>query len=151
MDLEGAFLNPDQWDGYPLARQRLLDAVLRHAPGEVVVMTGDVHASGVGYVPEQPLDLQSAPALTEFIVPAISSVVRDARAISLGPLLAGLPQLAWWDFVQKGWVALEITPEEIRADYRHVDDVRQSTSSVARARRWQVTHGVPGAVEVLDE
>jgi alkaline phosphatase D len=37
------FLNVDQWDGYPAARDRLFDAIA--ATDDVVVLTGDIHSS----------------------------------------------------------------------------------------------------------
>src|SRR3954453_23712174 len=44
----GAVLNPDQWDGYPAARDRLLGQLSPAAVPNVVVLTGDIHVSIVG-------------------------------------------------------------------------------------------------------
>ncbi len=33
----------DGWDGYPAARSRLFDSLIKHRPGNPVVISGDVH------------------------------------------------------------------------------------------------------------
>lgn len=56
-------LNVDHWDGFPLARQALLDGACARA-GNVVVLSGDIHAAFVS---------QHGPRAVEFTVPAVSS------------------------------------------------------------------------------
>ena len=41
-----AWLNVDQWDGYPAARRRLFDTITDNGIDNVVVLTGDIHAGG---------------------------------------------------------------------------------------------------------
>jgi alkaline phosphatase D len=36
-------VNPDQWDGYPTERQRLIDLLDRHDRDDVVILSGDLH------------------------------------------------------------------------------------------------------------
>jgi len=48
----GAFVNFDQWDGYPIARQRLLDFIASEALENIVIISGDLHVGGVGDVGE---------------------------------------------------------------------------------------------------
>ncbi|HVZ36694.1 MAG TPA: alkaline phosphatase D family protein, partial [Polyangiaceae bacterium] len=70
---------PDQWDGYPFSRQRLL-AALAQGIDNVVVLTGDAHSSWAFDVAENPFDPASYVAETgqgslavEFVAPAITS------------------------------------------------------------------------------
>ena len=45
-----SIFNLDQWDGYPAARGRVLASLAAHRPNDNVVLTGDIHASGVSDV-----------------------------------------------------------------------------------------------------
>lgn len=147
MDFGGVFVNPDQWDGYPLARQRLLDALDAHGVTDALVFSGDIHASGVGWIPDDPADPSSGPRVTEFVVPAATSgATEDLEA--LGPLLALQEHIDWWDFVGKGWVLAELSAERVTVRYRICEDVRFPETTVSEARVWEVVAGSPGAVEV---
>ena len=64
-------LNLDQWDGYPAARRRLVDQ-LREVDNPVVI-TGDIHASGVGVVTADPDDPATPAVVPELVGTSISS------------------------------------------------------------------------------
>ena len=147
LDLGGVFLNPDQWDGYPTARQRFLDAVAAWAPGRTVVFTGDIHAAGAGAVPEDPAVYESTPAIAEFVVPATSSRVTIDLADVVGPLLANQAHIDWWDWTVNGWTEAVVTESGVQALFHLVDDVTDPASDVQVARRWQV---VPGDLRPVD-
>lgn len=149
MDFGGFFLNPDQWDGYPTARQRFMDAVAAHALGEPVVFTGDIHASGVGFVPQDPFDPTTAPVISEFVVPAATSGVSEDSIASVGSILGAQPHISWWDFVQKGWVLVELERDRLVARYRLADDVADAASAVREQRVWVVDAGSPGPIELV--
>lgn len=148
MDFGGVFLNPDQWDGYPTARQRLLDAVAAHASGTTVAFTGDIHASGVGFVPTDPFDTSSEPAIAEFVVPAATSWAGDNEIASVGSILGAQAHIEWWDFTMQGWVMAEVSPDRVVARYRLADDVTDPASAVREVRTWAVEHGTPRPAEV---
>jgi alkaline phosphatase D len=149
MDFGGVFLNPDQWDGYPVARQRLMDAVATHALGEPVVFSGDIHASGVGYIPADPFDTTTEPVISEFVVPAATSTVAEDSIASIGSILGAQTHISWWDFVQKGWVLVELSRDQLVARYRLADNVADAASAVREARVWIVDAGSPGPIEQL--
>src|SRR6185503_8587564 len=52
-----ALLNPDQWDGYPIERQELLDAFAEK--GNVLILTGDIHAAGFAAMNAKAADFNS--------------------------------------------------------------------------------------------
>ncbi len=141
LDLNGAFLNPDQWDGYPLARQRFLDVVARSCAGRCVAFSGDIHAAGTGCVPEAPADYESTPAVAEFVVPPISSRVTIEQADVIGPLLATLPHIEWWDWTVNGWAEAVVTPDSVVTSFYLVDDVENPASEARVARVVRVTPG----------
>jgi alkaline phosphatase D len=147
LDLGGVFLNPDQWDGYPTARARLLEAVAAWAPGRTIAFTGDIHAAGVGAVPGTPSVYESTPAVAELIVPATSSRVTLDLADTVGPLLANQAHIEWWDWSVNGWMEAVVTESGVEAIFHLVDDVADPASDVRAARRWKV---VPGDLRPVD-
>ena len=68
----GRVMNPDQWDGYPVARRRLLDVVADDAVGPVVVLTGDIHSSWAFEVPAGG-DIGAPPVAVELVTPSVTS------------------------------------------------------------------------------
>jgi alkaline phosphatase D len=61
-------INPDQWDGYPAERQRLIDLLDRHDRRDVVVLSGDLHGRFVTSTPRF-----DGPDLIEVTTPSIAA------------------------------------------------------------------------------
>lgn len=141
LDLGGAFLNPDQWDGYPRARDRFLAAVAAGAEGRTVLYTGDIHAGGAGVVPSTPDDYTSAPGVAELVVPPISSRFTDPVADTLGPLLSQQEHIAWWDWTVNGWAEAEVREDAVVTTMYSVTDVTDPASAVTVLKRWTVAPG----------
>jgi alkaline phosphatase D len=138
IDLGGAFLNPDQWDGYPRARERFLQSVADHAAGRTVLFTGDIHAAGIGYVPEVPSEYESTPAIAEVVVPATSSRFTHDLADTASALLASQPHIGFWDWTVNGWAEAVVGPDGIDVQYWLVDDATNPASEVRGVRRWRI-------------
>jgi alkaline phosphatase D len=119
----GAILNYDQWDGYAAARQRLLDA----APGNFVVVTGDIHLAGVAEL--GPADDRLG---VEFITTAISSTANVDP--ELAPVLLALPNIFDGELVFRGYTRHTVTPAAWSAEFRQVVDVSDADSEV---RTWK--------------
>ncbi|MEL7206911.1 MAG: alkaline phosphatase D family protein [Actinomycetota bacterium] len=119
-DADNTGWNLDQWDGYPEARGRLLDA-LAGAAGQPVVLTGDVHSSWVAELREDFDDPASTTIGTEFVVPGVSSTPSGALT-SVAPLLRdNNDHIVYDDQVSTGWLRHEITPDGWTAQYRYVE------------------------------
>jgi len=136
------FVNGDQWDGYAADRADLLGhlAAQPDSAGDVVVLTGDIHASFSCEIPLSATPGSAAydSAAVEFVCPSVTS---DGFYEVLGgtPQLAGAPaevvvnvtrqaigaaqQLNPWlkyiDGVSHGFVVIDVTPERVQADYHH--------------------------------
>lgn len=137
--------NLDQWDGYAAARQRVLDALRTGRPHDTIVLTGDIHASGVSDLLTDYDDPASTPMGAEFIGTSVSSSGNDLLASLLPLVVEENAHVKWGDATRRGWVKHTVTSEEWRADYRHVDDVRVEGSAVQTATSWRVPRG--GGVE----
>lgn len=103
----------DGWDGYPLARQRLLDTVHTRRVPNLVVLGGDVHAH---YVADLKLDFDSArsPIVgSEFCTTSISS--NGPPQASVSRLLRLNPHLHHGRGDQRGYVSLTLDARRLEA------------------------------------
>ncbi len=136
---DGAIYNLDQWDGYPAAQQRVL--AMLDGVSNPVVITGDIHSSGVSDVKADFDDPASAVIGTEFVGTSISSNAPAALAAVVPIALASNPHAKWADATKRGWVRCDVTPAQWQADYRLVDDALVEGAPVTTARSWVVEAG----------
>lgn len=133
----------DAWNGYPAARQRLLDSLQRTRTSNPVVLSGDMHAFLVGNVNAIPEQLDSPVVATEFLAASLSS---DAREQSLlDGWRAGNPNLQLVEGRHRGYVSLRLSPEWLTADLIAVDDVKDPASPCRTLQTFMVEAGRPGA------
>jgi alkaline phosphatase D len=142
MPLAGSLINEDQWDGYPAARTRLLDQIRAAGPDtNAVVITGDIHASGVGdLVDEAP---GSQPVGTELVGTSISSSFPPDLALIAEQLIMALPHVRWANTRQRGYVSCDVSSSQLVARYRLVETALQPSSPIATATTWTVPAGHP--------
>jgi alkaline phosphatase D len=141
--LTASAILPDTWDGYA-GERRTLAASLATAPGPVV-LTGDLHT-------QMALDLRADPeqddapiVATELMAPAISSPFpRDL--VPLATLAARLnPDIALFD-PRNGYLVVTLTPQELTAEFRTLDDVTDADSGIATTQTFRVAQDRPGLV-----
>ena len=118
----------DQWDGYPLQRQRVLDA-MAGAMAPTVVLTGDIHASAAGPLHATAADPTSKVVGAEFVGTSISS--ENGTFTSLLDSIFR-PAFEYYQSDRRGYVRCEFTPKAATATYVVVADARdpQSATSV---------------------
>jgi alkaline phosphatase D len=139
----------DAWDGYPLARKRLLSQALRHRLENPIFLTGDWHSTFVNDLKLDFKDPASKTVATEFVTPAITTGGDDTP---YGPYYAPMvpfnPHIKYYEGDRRGYFAATVTPDEARFDLHLVSSVENANGTGARERSWVVEHGRPGAVEV---
>ena len=141
----GAAYNMDQWDGYPAERTKIFNSLAKVR--NAVVITGDIHAAGVGDLREEP---DGSPVVgTELVTAGISSSFDPALADLAERLLNGLDQVKWFDAHHRGYVRCDISPGEWRADFRIAAATDQPTSTVSTLTSWRIADGTPGATEIV--
>lgn len=132
----------DGWDGYPLARQRLLQGIAeRRLPG-AVVLGGDIHAHVVADLKADANDPQSPTVASEFCGTSISS--RGVPQLVMDSLRPLNPHLLHARSDQRGYIALEVGPRELRADLMAVQRPTDPASAVQVSARFAVELGRPG-------
>ncbi len=140
----GAVMNPDQWDGYPVARRRVLDVVAEPEVGPVVLLTGDIHSSWAFEVPAAG-DPAGAPVAVELVTPSVTSaafaqiVGSDSSLVATGAanvVQDQLPYLRWTEWQHHGYLVVGVRPESLQADWWHVDAIDGSSDAEAVAASW---------------
>jgi alkaline phosphatase D len=134
----GAAFSLDSWDGYPDARERLIEKLA--GLDNPVVLTGDHHAGMVLDVHRTPFDADSDVVCTELMAPPISSVLFP------GDLSARNPHLRQ-KLDEHGYLAVDLTPERLTAEFRIVADITDPASSLSTAATWTVDAGNPRATQ----
>jgi alkaline phosphatase D len=129
----------DGWDGYPAARQRLIDAMRRHALRNPVVLGGDVHENWVGHVLADYSRPDSASVAVEFCGTSISS--RANGNARMTQWLAENPHFIFADAQRKGYGLAEFTPQQLTTSLRVVDDVTRRDTRIETLAQFRVQAG----------
>ncbi|HWJ96837.1 MAG TPA: alkaline phosphatase D family protein [Acidimicrobiales bacterium] len=126
----------DTWDGFPGARKRLI-AQLAEVDNPVV-LTGDYHAGMVLDVHAVPFDQDTPVVAPEFMSPPISSALFDADVTKRTPQIRQ-------QINEYGYLVVAVTPDELTATFRVVDDVADPKTGISSAATWKVAAGNPVA------
>jgi alkaline phosphatase D len=156
------YANPDQWDGYPHARDRVLDML--EQTGDVVVLTGDVHAALAFEVTRDPNDPAVYDPATgrgvlaaEFVAPSISSAgdpdpldptdpegaVEALVLQGLEVLRASNPHGRYVRTTRNGYCVVDVTRERVAVEFWYVPTVTALTDRQELERTFTVVHGDP--------
>jgi len=133
----------DAWSGYPAARRRLLDALVRAGTRNPVVIGGDIHANVVGNIHLDPADLRSPIVAGEACGTSITSEGRSTASF-WGPVRADNPHLLYANGDERGYATLRIDGKRCRVALRVVDDVRRRDSGIATSASFVVENGRRG-------
>ena len=132
--LNGAVLNYDQWDGYPVARQRLLTSLDTAGIQNLIVITGDIHLAAVAH-----LRTEDASVGVEFVTTSISSGrLLDPQLVDI---LKSFPDLVDAELAHRGYSFHTVTPDLWTAEFRMVTDVAVPDSEVTTYNSFVVESG----------
>jgi len=141
---KGCVEQPDQWDGYPFARERLLQA-FQAGIDNVVILTGDAHSSWAFDIAADPFDAAQYASGTgqgslavEFVAPGVTSPGPggDAQA-----LLATHPHLKFANLTRRGYVLLDVDAQRARAEWYFVRSVDEPQAQEELGAVQQVAAG----------
>ena len=134
----------DGWDGYPAARQRLLNGVAeRKLPG-VVVLGGDVHAHYVADLKADHDDPRAPVVASEFCGTSISSRGMSQKRTALAQSLN--PHVRYAHSEQRGYIGFELGPKRLDARLHAVDNPLDPRSAVQVAAQFSVENGAHGVL-----
>ena len=134
--------NMDAWDGYPVARAKALSAA-QGGNADLIVLTGDTHnawafdlvhdgkAAGVEFAGHS----ITSPGLESTFTGGTAQAIANA-------LVATNPTLAWADAGRRGYMAVELTPDEAISEWRFTDSIKTRSANLAGIKRMKTRHGM---------
>lgn len=160
--VDGCATNTDQWDGYLVERSRVASAMAERNGG-TLVLSGDIHSS---WAFEGPLGADGVPVAVELVCPpAATTPLGQLFPPGVGEELAPrfldqLPGGRWVDVDHRGFLTLELTPDQAEATWWWVEpegdtdgddhdrgegrgDGRQPRPTTTAGRRWVVPRAKP--------
>ena len=145
------FVNPDQWDGYPPARERLFDLI--EPTGNVVVLTGDIHSAWANDLARDPNNPDVAAGgydaatgqgsiAVEFVTTSITSPgVDDPDGLFARIVHGQNPHVRHLDLDHHGYLLLDITAERVVGEYWSVDTVLAPSNNQVFSAAFEVRDG----------
>jgi alkaline phosphatase D len=143
----GVGFSRDTWDGFPGARQRLIDAIVTHKPRNPIFVGGDIHQNWVANVHLDPYRTDSPPVASEFCGTSIASraLVTPAQAENIA---ANNPHCLFADSRQRGYGVVELTPQSATVSLRALDDARRPNAKVVTLAKFVVEDTRPAIRQV---
>jgi alkaline phosphatase D len=136
----------DAWDGYPMARRRLIDTVRDERIRNPVFFTGDWHSTFVNDLKIDFKDPHAPTVATEFVTPAITT---GGDGTPYGPYYRPMipfnPHIKYYEGDRRGYFMATVTRKEMRLDLRFVTSVENPNGTGYAERSWVVEDGEPGA------
>jgi alkaline phosphatase D len=134
----------DDWNGYPLSRERLLRHIDESRVANPIVLSGDIHSfwandlrlgSGSG----------AKTVATEFVGTSITSpgVPYDY----FQKLMGDNPHIRFFESRRRGYASVDLTPQRMTTRFRALSDVRDPHATVSTLKTFVVESGRPGATE----
>ena len=133
----------DNWNGYPAARERLVETLLERPVANPVVFGGDIHAFLVNDVQAVATDFDSAVVATELVTSSISSL-RGGTQETFDRWKAENPNVRLARSDYRGYLRVAVEPERLHADLVAVDNVARSDSPTHVLASFDVESGKPG-------
>ena len=142
-----ASFNVDQWDGYTVERQAVVEKLASRTDLNALVITGDIHSFGMADLKTSWDD--SAPAVAaEFVGGSVTSAFL-APGADVKALLAQATEIRYVNGEQHGYAVMHLTADEARCRFRGVDTVTAATSPITTIAEFQVTPG-NAAARIID-
>ena len=134
----------DGWDGYPVARRRLLDTLANSGAKNPLVLAGDVHtfyASELRRDFSRPASKANPVVAAELCGTSITSSSRPQYRTQEN--VARNPHILYGRSDKRGYMLMEVTPDATRSRFMALDDVRDARSGQAQAAAFVVRDGSP--------
>ena len=134
----------DNWDGYPLARRRLLDSLVARRLANPVIIGGDVHMNFVSDLKLDFDDPKSPVVASEFVGTSITSPPGSWQR-NLAQIVAENPHIRYARSDRRGYVRASIAGGRLTAELIGLDTVKKPESRAEVLARFVVEDGKPGA------
>ena len=132
----------DAWDGYPLARERLLSGLADMRLQNALVLGGDVHMNVAANLRVRPNDEQSPVVASEIVTTSVSS--RGMGESLLASIRDNNPDIRHARSDERGYTLLDVRPEGVSVVFRATPHPVQADSVLRDQARFEVVAGRAG-------
>ena len=139
---EGRVTWTDGWDGYPQARERLLQGATDAGVTNLVVLGGDVHRHLAGNLRVRPGDGASPVVASEFVGGSVTS--RGAGRGALDRMRRDNPDILHARGDQRGYALLELTSDALHCEFRATPHPALADATLDRQAAFVVEAGRAG-------
>src|SRR5215218_912669 len=135
----------DSWDGYGYERKQILDHILDNNVQNVVAVTGDIHTFFAGTAYTTGDQATGRAAFPEFVGgSATSTGLPESTGISpdgLKVLAAVNPHIKFYDFINRGYGVMEISPTQAVCELKKVDALHPRAATPTTIAKFRVPLG----------
>ena len=132
----------DGWDGYPVARRKLLEFIRDKSIANPVAIGGDVHAFNVADLRTDFDDERSPVVASEFVGSSITSHGWPQERFDA--LRGDNPHMLLMESRHRGYVRVAVTPKSWAADLRAMETVLERNAACNTLKSFVVESGRPG-------
>jgi alkaline phosphatase D len=143
----GVTYSNDGWDGYPLARQRLIDSMIQSNLRNPVVMSGDIHQNWVGHILSDFHVPTRASVGVEFCGTSITSLVNMSQE-KVDQVLRVNPHFIFANTEYRGYGVAEFNTQGLRTTLRAIADATDPLSSVRTLAEFGVESDKPSVKQI---
>lgn len=148
MDRDGELYRYLQsWDGYPEARNRILDRVEGSKVSNPISIAGDIHSNLVSDVVRHAGDDPAKAVMTEFVGTSISSLWPEPLAKPMHDALPANPHVRHFESEKRGYISCTVTKDLWTTELRAVDRTDRAGGTVKTDKTFVVESGQAGAKE----
>ena len=134
----------DAWDGYPAARQRLLQGIVDAGVRDVVSLGGDVHRHVAADLRVRPNDSASPVVASEFIGGSVTA--HGASQTAMARMRRDNPDVVHARGDERGYALMEVTPEAMQCEFRATAYPVAADARFHAQARFAVETGRPGVL-----
>jgi alkaline phosphatase D len=131
----------DGWDGYPHARQWVIDLIARSRLSNPLIVGGDVHAHYVAQVHAEPENPKSTLVASEFCGTSISAQGLPADVVS--DMVKNNPHILLGRSDTRGYQIHQVDEKRTRVKLVHTLDVKEPLTGSQTLAQFEVRAGSP--------
>jgi alkaline phosphatase D len=145
--------DPDQWDGYPLERDKILRWLQDDGQGNSIVLSGDVHVGLASELHRDPFaQPMGEPVSVEFVTTSLTSQnvddkkgwPADTETVPMEEaFVEAMPHVQYTDWDGHGYVLVDLDRDRIRGEWWYVDEVIRPSDGEHLDAAFEVRHGTP--------
>jgi len=133
----------DGWDGYPVARERLLRSLVERRPSNPVFLGGDVHAAMAARIHADPGNPDSPAVASEIVATSITS---QGFTSMIAAIAKENPHILYAESQVRGYSLIELDRATLVAAHRGVETVERADARVSTVASATIDSGRPGII-----